>query len=238
VSPSRSPVRALASPQRRGSHREKLEALLVVDMQRDFLPGGSLAIDGADRLIPVINSLHDLPRWAMVVFVQDWHPADHCSFASNQNGVPFTDVDLVVDGKTIRQTLWPDHCVQNTPGAELHPDLVVARHDRHLRKGTNRNYDSYSGFKDNCGNEPTGLEALLKDHNITDVFVVGVATEFCVAFTALHALEAGFATTVIVDACQAIEQDVADKLLQRYRRRGGKVAYAQDVQGEPPGLHI
>jgi nicotinamidase/pyrazinamidase len=176
--------------------------LLVIDVQNDFLPGGALAVPRGDEVIQVINRL--APRFANVILTQDWHPADHISFASHHAGrKPFETIDLPYG----RQVLWPDHCVQGAAGAQLAPALFLPRAQAVIRKGYHAHADSYSAFLEADRVTPTGLAGLLRERGIRRVYCCGLATDFCVAFSALDAQAAGFDTLVIDDACRAIDTD-------------------------------
>ena len=175
------------------------DALLVIDMQIDFLPGGALAVTGGDQIIPGINAL--AARFDHVILTQDWHPTGHISFASTHNLSPFTDTTDAPYGK---QTLWPDHCVQGSPGAALHPDLDIPHTELILRKGFRRDIDSYSAFTENDGTTPTGLAGYLRERNLQRLFFTGVAYDFCVGFSALAAAKLGFESIVIDDLTRAV----------------------------------
>ncbi|KQN73643.1 bifunctional nicotinamidase/pyrazinamidase [Devosia sp. Leaf64] len=178
------------------------DVLVVVDVQYDFLPGGNLAVAGGDEIVPLINAL--AKKFTNVVFTQDWHPADHISFASQHNGkAPFDTVDL--DYGT--QVLWPDHCVWATHGAELSADLEIPHAQLIIRKGYNRAIDSYSGFQEADRETLTGLAGYLNERDTGRLFVVGLATDFCVAWTALDGAAGGFDVTVIEDATRAIDSN-------------------------------
>lgn len=175
------------------------DVLVVVDVQYDFLPGGNLAVSGGDEIVPLINALSK--KFKNVVFTQDWHPADHISFASQHPGkAPFETVEL--DYGT--QVLWPDHCVWQTRGAELSSDLDIPHAQLVIRKGYNRAIDSYSGFQEADRETLTGLAGYLNERDTGRLFVVGLATDFCVAWTALDGAAGGFDVTVIEDATRAI----------------------------------
>ena len=175
-------------------------ALLVIDMQYDFMPGGALAVEAGDTLVPVINRLG--AQFRNVVITQDWHPVDHISFASSHAGrAPFDSITLPYGP----QTLWPDHCVQGSHGAQLHADLAIPHAQLILRKGCNPGIDSYSAFVEADRSTQTGLAGYLKERGIDSVFVVGLALDFCVAWSALDARAAGFNTWIIADACKAID---------------------------------
>jgi nicotinamidase/pyrazinamidase len=175
-------------------------ALLVIDMQYDFMPGGALAVAEGDALVPLINGLGALFR--NVVITQDWHPAGHISFAASHAGrAPFDSMTLPYGP----QTLWPEHCVQGTHGAALHADLSIDHAQLVLRKGCNAGIDSYSAFVEADRITQTGLAGYLKERGIDSVFVVGLALDFCVAWSALDARAAGFNTWIVADACKAID---------------------------------
>ena len=174
-------------------------ALLLIDLQPDFLPGGALAVPDGDAVIPLINRLAG--QYSTVVLTQDWHPPGHRSFASAHPGrAPFETIRLPYGD----QTLWPDHCLQATPGAALAPGLDVPHATLILRKGCNPQVDSYSAFTEADGTT-TGLAAWLRARGITDVVLAGLATDYCVAWSALDARRAGFTTSVVEDACRAID---------------------------------
>ena len=176
------------------------DVLVVVDVQYDFLPGGSLAVAGGDEIVPLINSLGKSFR--NVVLTQDWHPADHISFASQHPGrAPFETIEL--DYGT--QVLWPDHCVWATHGAEISRDLDLPHAQLIIRKGYNRAIDSYSGFQEADRATLTGLAGYLNERDVGRLFVTGLATDFCVAWTALDGVAGGFDVTVIEDATRAID---------------------------------
>ena len=177
-----------------------LFALVVIDVQNDFCPDGTLAVSGGDEIVPRINNLiatHD-----HVVVTQDWHPAGHSSFASSHLGkVPFEIVEMPYGP----QTLWPDHCIQGTKGAELHDQLEWPKAELLIRKGFRKAIDSYSAFFENDHKTPTGLGGYLKERGIKSVTLCGLATDYCVAYSALDAAELGLKVTVELDACRAID---------------------------------
>ena len=176
------------------------DVLLVIDIQNDFLPGGALSVPGGDLILPVVNRL--IRAFVHVVVTQDWHPEGHASFASSHEGAKPFDVVRMPYGE---QVLWPDHCVQGAPGAQLHRALDVDAAFLILRKGVNAEVDSYSAFTEADGKTTTGLAALLKARGARRVFACGLATDYCVAYSALDARAAGFDTFVIEDACRAID---------------------------------
>ncbi len=176
------------------------DALLVIDVQNDFVHGGALAVPGGDSIVPIVNRL--VGAFPQVVVTQDWHPEGHASFASSHDGAKPFDVVKLPYGE---QVLWPEHCVQGEPGAELHEALDVDSAFLILRKGVNAEIDSYSAFTEADGKTTTGLAALLKARGVQRVFACGLATDYCVAYSALDARAAGFETFVIDDACRAID---------------------------------
>ncbi|MBD9567476.1 bifunctional nicotinamidase/pyrazinamidase [Ensifer sp. ENS08] len=176
------------------------KALIVVDVQNDFCPGGALGVAGGDEIVPMINGLID--RFEHVVLTQDWHPSGHSSFASSHPGKnPFEMIAMPYGA----QTLWPDHCVQGSAGADFHPALEWTRAELLIRKGFRAQIDSYSAFFENDRRTPTGLSGYLRDRGIKKVTLCGLATDFCVAFSALDAVAQGFSTTVVLDACRGID---------------------------------
>ncbi|QXI14413.1 bifunctional nicotinamidase/pyrazinamidase [Pseudomonas zeae] len=175
-------------------------ALLVIDVQNDFTPGGQLAVPEGDLIVPLINRL--ARQFTQVVMTQDWHPTGHASFASSHPGHQPYDVIQLHYGE---QTLWPDHCVQSTPGAEFHRELDLPHAQLIIRKGCNPDIDSYSAFLEADRRTTTGLSGYLKERGIDTVYMVGLALDFCVMFSALDARAAGFNTYVVMDACRAID---------------------------------
>lgn len=177
------------------------KALLVVDVQNDFCPGGALAVPGGDAIVPVINQM--MAHYETVILTQDWHPQGHSSFASSHLDKSPFDTTTMPYGA---QVLWPDHCVQGTNGAAFHADLRTDA-DLIIRKGFRPQIDSYSAFFENDQSTPTGLFGYLKERNIKDLTLVGLATDFCVAFSALDAARLGFSVQVELDACRAIDME-------------------------------
>lgn len=176
------------------------EALIVIDMQNDFCPGGLLAVTDGDAIIPRINALMD--NFQTIVLTQDWHPANHSSFAANHPGAePFSQTHMPYGP----QTLWPIHCVQGTAGAEIHPALRTDPAHLIIRKGFRPAIDSYSALFENDHKTPTGLEAYLRSRGILRLTFVGLAYDYCVAYSALDAAAKGFTVTVLEDACRAID---------------------------------
>lgn len=185
-------------------------ALLVIDVQNDFCPGGALAVSGGNEIVPLVNRL--IARFSHVVLTQDWHPAGHSSFASSHKGkAPFSTIEMPYGP----QTLWPDHCIQGTPGAGFHAALDGTRAELIIRKGFRKAVDSYSAFFENDHTTPTGLAGTLRDRGIGNVVLAGLATDYCVAYSALDAVKNGFTATVLLDACRAI--DLGGSLAQAER---------------------
>ena len=179
---------------------EASDALLVVDLQNDFCPGGALAVPDGDSIILPINRV--AAAFRHVLLTQDWHPADHGSFASQHPGAaPFQSVELAYG----RQTLWPDHCVQGTWGADFHEAVHLPQAELLLRKGFRRDIDSYSAFVENDRRTPTGLAAYLRERGLGRLFLVGLALDYCVHYSALDGRAAGFEVTVLEDLCRAID---------------------------------
>ncbi|MEO5908447.1 MAG: bifunctional nicotinamidase/pyrazinamidase [Ginsengibacter sp.] len=194
-----------------------MNALIIVDVQNDFLPGGALAVKDGDAIISVINNLQN--KFDLVVATQDWHPFDHKSFASSH---PEKKVFEEIDLNGMPQVLWPDHCVQETKGAEFSFQLDTKRIETIFRKGMDKNIDSYSGFFDNGKKKATGMGAYLKGRGVTSIYVVGLAADYCVYFTALDGLELGFDSTIITDATCAIDPENFKKVLKNFKAKGGK----------------
>ncbi len=176
------------------------QALIVIDVQNDFCPGGALAVAGGDEIIPRINGLMD--QFATIVLTQDWHPATHASFAANHPGAAPFSLTTMPYGP---QVLWPTHCVQGTKGAAFHAALRTDPAQMVIRKGFRPQIDSYSAFFENDKTTPTGLDGYLRSRGVTEVTLVGLATDYCVAYSALDAARLGFRATVLMDACRAID---------------------------------
>ena len=182
--------------------RDATQALIVIDIQNDFCPGGALAVDHGDTIIPGVNAL--MAEFPVRVFTQDWHPAGHSSFATSHDGKnPFELTDMPYGP----QVLWPDHCIQGSDGAAFHPDLNTNPADMVIRKGFRPQIDSYSAFFENDRSTPTGLEGYLRNRGVEAVTLVGLATDFCVAYSALDGARLGFDVTVQTDLCRAIDLD-------------------------------
>jgi len=182
-----------------------MNALLLVDLQNDFLPGGPLAVPGADQVIPVANRL--MERFELVIASKDWHPPGHESFASSHEGRKPGDV---IDLHGLEQILWPDHGVRETPGAELAAGLDVERIDKIVHKGTDPQIDSYSAFFDNAHRRSTGLADFLQERGVRELYILGLATDYCVKFTALDARELGFTAYLIEDGCRGVDLAAGD----------------------------
>ena len=189
----------------RGSGKEAEQAmadkaLIVIDVQNDFCPGGALAVSGGDTIVPLVNRM--IADAGHVILTQDWHPAGHSSFASTHAGKnPFETVAMPYG----EQTLWPDHCIQGSQGAAFHPDLEWTKAELVIRKGFRPSIDSYSAFYENDHKTPTGLAGYLRERGISELTMVGLATDFCVAYSALDAVREGFSVTVALEACRAID---------------------------------
>ena len=182
-----------------------LKALILVDLQNDFLPMGALPVPDGDQVIPLANQIQQ--HFDLVVATQDWHPSNHASFAASHPGkVPGNMIAL----NGLQQTLWPVHCVQNTVGAAFAPGLDTSHIQKIFRKGTDPRIDSYSGFFDNGHRKSTGLDLYLKQAGVTETYILGLATDYCVKFTALHAQELGFVTYVLADACRGVDLQAGD----------------------------
>lgn len=200
-----------------------MKALIIVDMQNDFLPGGALAVQNGDVIIPLINRLQK--KFDLVVATQDWHPADHKSFASAHPGKKVFD-EIILEG--MPQILWPDHCVQATSGVAFSSHLDSKKIEAIFRKGMEKEIDSYSGFFDNGKRKSTGMGDYLKGRGITKIYVTGLAGDYCVYFTALDGLELGFESTIIADATRPINSDNFKNTLENFKAKGGKVGESVD----------
>jgi nicotinamidase/pyrazinamidase len=199
-----------------------MRALILVDLQYDFCPGGALAVANGDETIAVANRL--MPHFTTIVATQDWHPANHKSFAVNNPGTKEGDL---IDLGGLRQVMWPAHCVQGTRGAEIHASLDRARITEIVQKGTDASIDSYSGFFDNGHQKATGLHAWLTERWIKQVYVMGLATDFCVKFTALDAKQLGFDVFLIEDGCRGVELKAGDSERAIAEMRGAGVAVVE-----------
>jgi len=201
-----------------------MKALIIVDVQNDFLPGGSLAVPGGDKIIDVINKLQN--SFDLVVLTQDWHPQNHKSFASNHiNKKPFDVIEL----NSIQQTLWPDHCVQGTFGAEFSSLLNTNKAEAIFRKGTNPEIDSYSAFFDNKHFKSTALADYLRGKKVKQVFLTGLCGDICVFYSAMDSLHEGFETFIIQDGTCPLNKDDYIKTNKTFTEKGGKIILSKDV---------
>jgi nicotinamidase/pyrazinamidase len=203
-----------------------MRALIIVDVQNDFLPGGALAVADSNQIIPIIN--HIQTKFDLVVATQDWHPSHHGSFAANHAGKKPGEI---IELNGLPQVLWPVHCVAGSTGAELSDELSTHRIEAIFRKGTDSCIDSYSGFFDNGHYKNTGLAGYLKDRRVTDVFVCGLATDYCVKFTALDATQLGFAVWLVDDASRGVNLKDGDviKAVSEMRGAGVKIALSTEL---------
>ncbi len=206
-----------------------MRALILVDLQNDFVPGGALPVPHGDEVIPVADRVQK--RFDLIVATQDWHPLDQGSFAiHHKDGKPGDVIDL--NGLT--QVLWPVHCVQDTPGAGFVPELDMERVKKVFRKGDDKDIDSYSGFFDNDHRRSTGLGEYLKERSVTDVYVLGLATDYCVRFTALDAQSLGFQAYLIEDACRGVDLTPGDvaAAIREMTAAGVRVLQSSEVGGK------
>jgi len=203
-----------------------MKALILVDIQNDFIPGGALAVPDGDAVIAVANRIQDC--FPLVVATQDWHPANHGSFAANHPGKNLFDP---IELHGLPQTLWPMHCVQKTPGADFAPGLNRERIARVFQKGTDAGIDSYSGFFDNGHRQATGLGDYLRENRITEVFVAGLATDYCVKFIVLDVLQLGFKVHLIEDACRGVNLHPGDveRAVQDMKAAGAQVTASEEI---------
>lgn len=203
-----------------------MKTLILVDIQNDFTPGGVLAVPEGDQVARVANRL--MPYFDHVVATQDWHPADHGSFASQHPG---NEVGGVVELAGLKQILWPDHCVQGSHGAELVETLETDRINQIVQKGTYRETDSYSGFFDNGGQHATGLDEYLRQIGTDELYIMGLATDYCVKFTVLDALQLGHDVTLVIDGCRGIDQTPGDvdTAIEEMKSAGAAVCTSDEV---------
>jgi nicotinamidase/pyrazinamidase len=203
-----------------------LRALIIVDVQNDFCPGGALPVNEGDEIIPVVNRLSE--KFSTVVVTQDWHPAKHISFASNHNGKKVYD-KVTING--IPQVLWPDHCVAGTEGAKLHPGLNTDRANIIIRKGTTPGLDSYSAFFENDRTTKTGLNGFLSALDIDSVFICGLASDYCVFYSAMDAVKSGFKTSVVLDACRGINipEGSLDTVIEQMKTHGISIIRSSEI---------
>ncbi len=195
-------------------------------MQNDFLEGGALEVPKSNKIIPIINEIQK--KFKLKIFTQDWHPVNHKSFASNHSQYNLYDV---IDLNGIQQVLWPDHCVQNTFDAEIHKDVSFPNNAHIIRKGMDPNVDSCSGFFDNGRVHSTGLELFLKEKNVKDIYICGLATDYCVKYTAIDSAELNFKTYLVVDATQAvnINPDDFDKAVNEMENKGIIIIHSKNI---------
>ena len=203
-----------------------MKALAVIDLQNDFCPGGALAVPGGDEIVPIVNRL--TPLFPLVVASQDWHPPDHGSFAANRPGRQPYELDELAG---VPQVLWPVHCVQGTPGAAFHPAFDRTRVARVVQKGTDRAIDSYSAFFDNGRRKATGLADYLREKGVTDLTILGLATDYCVRFTVLDGRWLGFDITVVRDACRGVElvEGDSERAFEEMRAAGARIVTSDDI---------
>ncbi len=206
--------------------KKRNNALIITDIQLDFCPGGALAVNEGDRIIPVVNAI--APKFDKIIATQDWHPDTHLSFAANHPGKKIYEM---VDLGGVPQVLWPAHCVQGSQGADFHPDLDLRPVDLVIRKGQNPGIDSYSAFMENDKKTRTGLDGYLKGLGITQLFFTGLATDYCVFYSAMDAAGLGFEVFVVLDACRGV--DVPEDNVQRaksvMKRNGITLIQSEDL---------
>jgi nicotinamidase/pyrazinamidase len=204
----------------------KNKALIMIDLQNDFCSGGSLAVTGGDEVIPLANQLQ--AHFETIIATQDWHPKDHSSFASNH---PDYQAGEIITVNEIEQILWPSHCVQDTQGAAFHPELSLKKVQKIFHKGVDKKIDSYSAFFDNAHLRSTGLKEHLQQSGIDTVYLMGLATDYCVKFSALDAVDAGFQVFVIEDACRGVELKAGDsaQALKDMQTAGVKLVKTKDI---------
>ncbi|MGB3180303.1 MAG: bifunctional nicotinamidase/pyrazinamidase [Cyclobacteriaceae bacterium] len=203
-----------------------MNALIIVDVQNDFLPGGQLAVQDGDQIIPVINHLQD--HFDLIVATQDWHPAGHKSFASSHEGKKPGDT-ISLNGLT--QMMWPDHCIQGSKGAAFAPALNTEKISAFFRKGTDPEIDSYSGFYDNGHLKSTGLAGYLKELKVDTVYVCGLAGDYCVRFTALDALEEDFTVLLVTDAVRSVNVTAGDheRSMAELEEKGVHLVFSREI---------
>lgn len=204
-----------------------MRALIIVDVQNDFTKGGSLEVPDGDAVIPVVNELQT--RFPLIVATQDWHPPNHKSFASNHPGKKPFEI-ILLNGQN--QVLWPDHCVQGSEGAAFHSKLDMRRVAAIFRKGMDPEVDSYSGFFDNDHQKNTGLAGFLQARRVKEIFICGLAGDYCVFFTARDGLNEGFVTYLIGDATRPIDKDGFESSKEEIRKLGGKIVLSAEIKNE------
>jgi len=210
---------------------KRKSALLVIDVQNDFLPpSGALAVPDGASVIPVINNLRNRVNFGIIVLTQDWHPNDHMSFHANNTENPNAKLlHPITLSNGCAQMMWPQHCVQNTPGAEFDKRLIIKTTDLFVQKGTDPLVDSYSGFFDNDHKTKSPLEGILKRAEITDVFITGLAYDYCVGYSALDANAAGFKTFVVEDATRGVASDSIKRMVTELQKAGVRIIRSADV---------
>ncbi|WP_298246826.1 bifunctional nicotinamidase/pyrazinamidase [uncultured Christiangramia sp.] len=202
-----------------------MKTLVLIDIQNDFMPGGALAVEKGNEIVPLVNELQK--KFDLVIATQDWHANGHSSFASAHRDAKVFDL-IKLNG--LDQVLWPDHCVQNTPGAEFHPELDTNRIETIFRKGTDLSIDSYSGFYDNAHLKSTGLSGYLKEKGVQNVYFAGLAGDYCVAYSVLDSIAEGFNTTLIEDATRAIDKEGFDQMKLEILRKGGTILNSAELE--------
>ena len=202
-----------------------MKTLVLIDIQNDFMPGGALAVEKGNEIVPLVNELQK--KFDLVIATQDWHAKGHSSFASAHRDAKVFDL-IKLNG--LDQVLWPDHCVQNTPGAEFHPELDSNRIETIFRKGTDLSIDSYSGFYDNAHLKSTGLSGYLKEKGVQNVYFTGLAGDYCVAYSVLDSIAEGFNTTLIEDATRAIDKEGFDQMKLEILRKGGTILNSAELE--------
>ncbi len=205
-----------------------MKALLIIDVQNDFFPGGTLPVATAPEILPALNYLLSCP-FDFIIATKDWHPSNHTSFAVNHNKIP-GEIATLDDG--IEQIMWPEHCVQETLGAEFAPGWKTEKVQKIFYKGTDRNVDSYSAFFDHRRDKATGLEEYLREHQVDTLYVVGLATDYCVLYSVLDALTLGFKAYVVADACRGVDlaPDDSAAALQKMKQAGAVIIELQNFK--------
>ncbi len=206
--------------------KDRSKALILIDLQNDFFPGGALGVPGAEALLPIANRLQDY--FPLIIATQDWHPAGHKSFASQHAGKQVYDQ---IELQGIPQILWPDHCVQGSHGAKLHPKLKTQSIQKIIYKGTDPNIDSYSAFFDNAHKKNTGLDAFLKAQGVEELYIMGLATDYCVQYSVIDAANLGYKTFLVEDGCFGIEQHSGDveKAKTNMQAAGAIITQSQEL---------
>ncbi|APG60889.1 bifunctional nicotinamidase/pyrazinamidase [Christiangramia salexigens] len=201
-----------------------MKALILIDVQNDFMPGGALAVPQGDEIVPLINELQE--KFDLVVATQDWHPQGHASFVSSHKNAELYEV-INLDG--IKQVMWPEHCIQGSKGAEFHPKLNLNPVEAIFRKGTDPKIDSYSGFYDNAHLKTTGLAGYLNEKGVTELYFAGLAAEYCVYFSILDAVKEGFKSCLIEDATRALSSEDFKKAKRDLKDKGVKLLSSSEI---------